>query len=210
MTITLTTFDEVPEFAQGYVRDFRIRWTLEELGLPYQVDTVPGEEKTAEHLSRQPFGQVPMIRDGDLSLFETGAILLYLTEGTALKPAGRDGALVLQWVIAALNSVEPYVMQWEAALFFDQDQAAADKIKPMVRQRLSALQTALGDRDWLVGDSFTVADLLLAEMLRIPGENGLLDDLPKLAAYAERATSRPAFARAMRDHMRHWQGDAAA
>ncbi|MBK4216247.1 glutathione S-transferase family protein [Paracoccus caeni] len=210
MTITLTTFDWVPEFAHGYVRDFRIRWTLEELGLPYQVDTVPGAEKTAQHLSRQPFGQVPMISDGDLSLFESGAILLYLAEGTALKPAGADGARVLQWVVALLNSVEPYFMRWADAKFFEEDEAAAAKAEPMLRQRLKQVETALGDRDWLVGDSFTVADLLLAEMLRIPGENGLLDDLPQLAAYAERITARPAFARAMQDHMQHWKDAAAA
>lgn len=205
MTLVLTTFDWVPEFPRGHVRDLRIRWLLEEIGREYEVDTVPAVERSAEHLARQPFAQVPMIRDGDLSLFESGAILLHLAEGTELMPEGKDRALTLQWVIAALNSVEPFALQWEIARFFDEDEAAATRLEAPLRQRLAQLQAALEGRDWLVADRFTVADLLMSDMLRIPAQAGLLDDLHGLAAYAERATSRPAFGRAMADHMAHWR-----
>lgn len=203
--VTVTTFDWVPEFAHGYVRDIRIRWALEEIGRPYEVDTVPVQDRIPEHFARQPFGQVPMLKDGDLSLFESGAILLHLAEGTPLMPDGKEGALARQWLIAALNSVEPYAMQWSTASFFDKDEAAAARFEKSLRGRLSMLQDALADRDWLAGSEFTVADLYMADVLRAPAANGLLDDLPKLAAYLERATSRPAFSRAMADHMAHWQ-----
>ncbi|SIS57774.1 glutathione S-transferase family protein [Paracoccus saliphilus] len=202
--VTITTLDWVPEFAHGYVRDIRIRWALEEIGRPYDVDTVPVQEKTPEHFSRQPFGQVPMLKDGDLSLFESGAILLHLSEDTALMPVGDDRARTVQWLIAGLNSVEPYMMQWAIAKFFDEDEAAAARFEKSLRERLSMLQDALAERDWLVDRDFTVADLFMADILRIPAANGMLDDLPKLAAYVERATARPAFGRAMTDHMAHW------
>ncbi|RNF35216.1 glutathione S-transferase family protein [Paracoccus methylarcula] len=202
--VTITTFDWVPEFAHGYVRDIRPRWALEEIGRSYDIDTVPVQEKIPEHFARQPFGQVPILKDGDLSLFESGAILLHLAEGTPLIPDGKEGALARQWLIAALNSVEPYAMQWAIARFFDKDEAAAARFEKSLRGRLSLLQDALADRDWLTGSSFTVADLLMADILRAPAANGLLDDLPKLAEYLERATSRPAFTRAMADHMAHW------
>lgn len=203
--VVLTTYDWVPDMPRGYVRDIRIRWLLEEIGRPYRVETVPLREKTATHFARQPFGQVPMIQDGDLSLFESGAILLHLARGTDLLPSGDDGARVVQWVIAALNSIESFLIPWAVAKFFDQNQAAAARQEELLRPRLSQLQDVLQDRDWLVGDRFTVADLLMAEILRIPAEAGLLDDLPRLAGYLERATSRPAFTKALADHMAHWQ-----
>lgn len=203
--IILTTYDWVPEMPRGYVRDLRVRWLLEEIGRRYTVDTVPMRDKTPAHFARQPFGQVPMIRDGDLSLFESGAILLYLAEGTPMMPQGDDGARVMQWVIAALNSIEPFAIAWAVAKFFDQNEAAAARQEELLRPRLSQLQDALAGGDWLVGERFTVADLLMAEILRIPAGAGLLDDLPKLAAYLERATSRPGFAKALADQMAHWQ-----
>lgn len=202
--VTITTLDWVPEFAHGYVRDIRIRWVLEEIGRPYDVDTVPLEEKGPDHFSRQPFGQVPMLKDGDLSLFESGAIIFHLAEGTPLMPDGDDRARTLQWLVAGLNSVEPFMMQWASAKFFDQDEAAASRFEKSLRERLSKLQDALADRKWLVAGDFTVADLFMADILRIPATNGMLDDLPQLAAYVERATARPAFNRAMADHMAHW------
>lgn len=109
--VTITTFDWVPGFAQGYVRDIRIRWLCEEIGRDYDIDTVSVREKSPEHFRRQPFGQVPILTDGELSLFESGAILLHLAEGTPLLPNGKDRAMTLQWLIAALNSVEPIAMQ---------------------------------------------------------------------------------------------------
>jgi glutathione S-transferase len=204
MTLVLTTYDWVPEFPRGFVRDIRVRWLLEELGRPYTVETVPLREKSPGHIAHQPFAQVPFIRDGDLTLFESGAILLHLAEGTALMPEDRRPQ-VQQWLIAALNSVEPFIMAWIINKFFDKDEAGAARREPLLRQRLEQLQTALGDRDWLTGDSFTVADLLMADMLRIPAQNGFLDDLHGLAAYAERATARPAFGKALADQMAHWR-----
>lgn len=204
MTVVLTTYDWVPEFPRGLVRDIRIRWLLEELGRPYAVETVPLRDKTAAHLASQPFHQVPFIRDGDLTLFESGAILLYLAEGTPLMPEAQR-PLVQQWLIAALNSVEAFSMAWLLAKFFDKDEATAARREPLLRQRLSQLQDALAGRDWLAGGDFSVADLLMADVLRLPARNGLLDDLPGLAAYLERATSRPAFGKALADQMAHWQ-----
>lgn len=205
MTYVLTTYDWVPDFARGFVREIRVRWILEELGRDYRVDTVPVRQKSPAHFARQPFGQVPILQDGKLTLFESGAILLHLAEGTPLLPAGADGALTVQWLIAALNSVEPFAMQWATARFFDKDEAAAARFESALRTRLAQLETALQGRDWLVGDHFTVADLMMADVLRIPGTNGLLDDRPGLARYLNRATGRPAFIRAKADHMAHWE-----
>lgn len=204
MTLVLTTYDWVPEFPRGFVRDIRVRWLLEELGRPYAVETVPLRDKTAAHLDSQPFHQVPFIRDGELTLFESGAILLHLAEGTDLMPDAHRPQ-VQQWLIAALNSLEPFVTAWNIPKFFEQDEAAAARREPLLRQRLAQVQTALVGREWLVGDSFTVADLMMADVVRIPAQNGLLDDLHGLAAHVERATVRPAFRKAMVDHMAHWQ-----
>ncbi|MFC3167064.1 MULTISPECIES: glutathione S-transferase family protein [Paracoccus] len=204
MTLVLTTYDWVPEFPRGFVRDIRVRWLLEELGRPYQVETVPLRQKSADHIAQQPFAQVPFIRDGDLTLFESGAILLHLAEDTVLMPGDRRPQ-VQQWLIAALNSIEPFIMAWIVNKFFDKDEAGAARREPLLRQRLEQLQASLGDRDWLMGDSFTVADLLMADILRIPARNGLLDDLHALAAYVERATDRPAFRKALASQMAHWK-----
>lgn len=204
MSLILTTYDWVPDAPRGFVRDIRVRWLLEELGRPYRVETVPSRGKTAAHLDSQPFHQVPFVRDGDLTLFESGAILLHLAEGTGLMPDAQRPQ-VQQWLIAALNSVEPFSMAWIVARFFDKDQAAAARRELLLRQRLGQLQAALGDHDWLMGGTFTVADLLMADILRIPAQNGLLDDLHGLAAYVERATDRPAFRKALADQMAHWR-----
>ena len=203
--ITITTFEWVPPFEHGYVRDIRVRWLCEEVGRDYDIDTVSVMEKTPEHFQRQPFGQVPIIKDGDLTLFESGAILMYLAEGTPLLPQGRDGALVTQWLFSAMNSIEPYEMQWVGAKFFDKDEAVAARYETKLRDRLKLLQDGLGDRQWFTGDDFTIADLMMASILRSSASNGLLDDLHGLASFLERATSRPAFGRAMADHMAHWR-----
>lgn len=204
MTLVLTTYDWVPEFPRGFVRDIRVRWLLEELGRPYRVETVPLREKSPDHIAQQPFAQVPFIRDGDLTLFESGAILLHLAEGTELMPADRRPQ-VQQWLIAALNSVEPFLMAWVIPKLFDKDESGAARREPLLRKRLDQLRAALGGRDWLTGDIFTVADLLMADILRIPAQNGLLDELHPLAAYVERATARPAFGKALADQMAHWR-----
>lgn len=204
MSLVLTTYDWVPERSRGLVRDLRVRWLFEELGRPYSVETVRARDKSDAHRESQPFQQVPFIRDGDLTLFESGAILLHYAEGTDLMPAARRPH-VLQWLIAALNSVEPFGMAWSAVRFADNDEAGAARQETRLRKRLALLQAALGDRAWLTGDGFTAADLLMADVLRGPAQNGFLDDLHGLAGFVERATDRPAFRKAMADHMAHWQ-----
>jgi len=203
--LTLVTLDWVPEMPRGFVRDIRVRWLCEEIGRPYLVDTVPLREKSAAHFAHQPFGQVPFIRDGDLTLFESGAILLHLARGTALLPEGDAGALVLQWVIAGLNSVEPWVTNWMIARLFRNDPVLIEAAMPLMTLRLGQLQTALGDREWLLPDGFTVADLLMADILRIPDRDDQLAAFPGLVAYMARALARPAFARAYDAQMAHWR-----
>lgn len=203
--LVLTTYDWVPAQPRGHVRDLRLRWCLEELGRAYRVETTPMTDKTPAHFAAQPFGQVPWLRDGDLVLFESGAVLLHLSQGTALMPAGKDGTMVMQWLIAALNSVEPWALFWQVAKLFRKDEAAAEREARLLTLRLTQLEAALAGRDWLVGTDFTVADLLMADILRIPARNGMLDALPGLQAYLARATARPAFGRALADQLAHWE-----
>ncbi|WP_297836987.1 glutathione S-transferase family protein [uncultured Roseibium sp.] len=212
MTLTLYTFDWLPEFPRGFVRDLRVRWGLEEIGRSYQVATVPAHPKSTEHRKLQPFTQVPVIQDGEQTLFESGAILVYLCEGTPLLPDERK-AEIWQWLFAALNTVELSVMHWvsmilaERVLEFFGPPPAADvraHAKADMETKLTALQQALGDKEWLAGD-FSVADIAMVEVLRVVAAEEALDAHPDLAAYVERATSRPAFKKAMADHMQHWQ-----
>lgn len=203
--LVLVTYDWVPEMPRGHVRDIRVRWLCEEIGRPYRVETVPLRQKTPEHFREQPFGQVPFVREGNLTLFESGAILLHLAKGTALLPEGDDGARVLQWVIAGLNSVEPWVTNWMIARLFRNDPVQIEAAMPLMTLRLTQLQEALGDRDWLLPQGFTVADLLMADILRIPDRDDQLAAFPGLAAYMARALARPAFRKALADQMAHWQ-----
>lgn len=202
--LIITTYEWVPHMARGYVRDLRARWACEEAGLDYGIETVPVHPKSAGHLARQPFGQVPILRDGDLTLFESGAIVLYLAgKSDALMPAGRQ-AEVTQWVIAALNSIEPWAFPWAKAKFFDKDEDAARKAAEQMNQRLAQLEAVLSARQWLVAGRFTAADILMADALRILADNGALGDYPALAAYVERATVRPAFGKAHADQIAHF------
>jgi len=204
--LTITTYDWVPELARGYVRDLRVRWACHEAGLDYRIDTVPVSPKTAAHLARQPFGQVPILTDGDLSIFESGAILLHLAERSeALMPPGSRSE-VTQWVIAALNSVEPWIFPWLIAKLFERDEEAASKAAKQMNERLAQLEKVLAGREWLVDERFTVADLLMADVLRIPAKNGRLADCPSLAGYVERATARPAFRKAHAEQLAHFEG----
>lgn len=204
--LTITTYDWVPDFARGYVRDLRIRWACEEAGLPYRVDTTPVRDRTAGHLARQPFHQVPILQDGPLSLFESGAIVLYLAERSEAlmprDPAGR--AVVQQWVIAALNSVEPWVFMWTIAKVFDRDEDAVARALPRLQERLGQLAAAMDGRSWIAGDGFTAADIMMADALRIVADLGALGDHPALADYVARATDRPAFRRAHADQIAHF------
>ena len=201
--VTIVTFDWVPPFAQGYVRDIRPRWAAEEAGIPYQVETVPVGPKSAAHRAMQPFEQVPVLKDGATQLFESGAIVLHLTEGSELLPADRRTE-VMQWLIAALNSVEPQVMEWNTARLFDKDEAAATRANKRLQPRLAQLAAVLDGREWLLGDVFTAADILMVDAVRGIGDDGALDDHSVLKDYVARGTARPAFKRAMDAHMAHW------
>ena len=170
---TVTAFKWVPPFAEGMVRDFRVRWALEETGLAYE-DRLLGFEDTdtPEYREWQPFGQVPAYRDGTVQMFESGAIVLWIAQSSdQLMPADpASRAMVMTWMFAALNSVEPSVSELSGIDLFHTDEAWTRERRPQVetrvRQRLAALQTALGDRPWLVEGRFSAADILMTHVLR--------------------------------------------
>ena len=206
MTPTITTFRWVPGFARGFVRDLRPRWAFEEVGQPYEVELI-SDAKTIEHRRSQPFGQVPTYRDDEVAIFESGAIVLRIAERAGKlipdDPAARMRAL--QWLIAALNSVEPFVMALAVNDVFeaDRDWSAArhPKVVADLLRRLTDLEAALGDKRWLDGDTFTIGDLLTVSVLGGLRNTNVLDGLPKLAAYVARGEARPAHQKAMADHL---------
>lgn len=206
--ITLTTYKWVPDFAAPLMRAFRVRWALEEAGLPYDIRLVAlgPEQRSPEHLARQPFGQAPAIEDDGLILHESGAIALYLAEKSdALMPKDRvDRERATAWVFSALNTIEPAVQELGSIIFFHKDAAWAKERRPQVeeflRLRLGQLANALGDKDYLEG-RFTVGDLMMSDVLRIIDSTGIVDGFPKLHAYRDRCQARPAFQRAMKDQM---------
>jgi glutathione S-transferase len=207
-TLVLTTYDWVPPPPRGFVRDVRIRWALEEAGLPYTVASTPFADRGAEHFAHQPFGQVPWLTDGDLSVFESGAILLHLGElSDKLMPADARGrSEVQEWLFAALASVEAASQPWSFFKFSD----SADE-NPIFgffedflkKHRLDRMEPVLAKRDWLVG-SFSVADILMADVLRLVDRFGGLAANPACKAYVERAVARPAFKKAHADQMAHF------
>jgi glutathione S-transferase len=197
--LVLTTFDWVPKPPRGFVRDIRVRWALEEAGLPYRVEGVKFRDRDEKHLARQPFGQVPWLTDGDISIFESGAILLYLGEKSrALLPADpRRRSEVIEWLFAALNSVEMASLPWSIFKFSgDSDETPGRKqLNEFLDGRLKRLEPVLAGREWLAGD-FSIADILMADVLRLVDRLGGLKDYPAARAYLARATARPAFAKA--------------
>ncbi|WP_043770058.1 glutathione S-transferase family protein [Algiphilus aromaticivorans] len=205
--LILTTFDWVPEMPRGYVRDLRVRWALEEAGLPYRVMSVPFRDRHAEHFSHQPFGQVPWLTDGDISIFESGAILLHLGERSdALMPAdSHRRSEVIEWLFAALNSVEAASLPW--SLFkFSGDVAETPGRKHLdefLEARLQHMETVLEGREWLAG-AFSVADILMADVLRLVDRFDGLAGYPVCGGYVARATARPAFLKAYADQMAHF------
>jgi glutathione S-transferase len=205
--ITLTTFDWVPDMPRGYVRDIRIRWALEEAGWPYTVKSVPFRQRDAEHFAHQPFGQVPWISDGDISMFESGAVMLYLGERSeALMPTeARARAEALEWLFAALNSVEMASLPWSLFHFSGKpDESKEFKLfDGFLQARLKHLEPVLAGREWLA-QTFSVADILMADVLRLVERFGGLADHPACRAYVTRATSRPAFVKAHADQMAHF------
>lgn len=206
--LILTTYDWVPEPPRGFVRDLRIRWALEEAGLPYRVASTSFRERGPAHFAAQPFGQVPWLTDGDLTLFESGAILLYLADRSpALAPTDPRGRTeVSQWVIAALNSVEAASQPWTLFRFMGHPGVAPEAvfIANFIESRLDRLETVLAERQWLVADRFTVADLLMADVLRPVHRYDGLAKHPACRAYMTRVTARPAFVKAHEDQMAHF------
>jgi len=214
-SIEITAYSWVPPFARGLVRDLRIRWVLEEMGTPYAVHLF--DRRTAEADTRQPdqpFGQVPAFREGDVAMFESGAICLYLAERSdALLPrAPAARARALSWAVAALNSIEPWVLMVQCVTLFDRDKPGAADFAPTAVERLNArlaqLAAALDDREWLE-DSFTVADILMVHVLLSLRRSGILAGHPTLAAYAERGEARPAYQRALAAQMADFIADEA-
>ena len=211
----VTTLGWVPEFARGLVRDIRPRWALEETGQPYDVELIK-DSKSAEYRARQPFGQVPLYRDENGELFESGAMVLRIAErgGTLLPadPAARSRAI--QWMIAALNSVEPFVMALVLNDVFEADcewsEARHAKVEDRLQTRLGELEAALGDKKWLDGDQFTIGDLMTISVLGALRNTGQLDRRPKLAEYVRRGETRPSHKKAMADHLATFEQPALA
>ncbi len=207
--LVLYTFDWVPEFPRGFVRDLRLRWALEEAGLPYRVASVPFRDRDAGHFASQPFGQVPWLTDGDLSIFESGACLLHLAEKSeALMPCDTRGRSdTLQWVIAALNSIEMVTVPW---WFIGMSKPETNPIAGWMNQRFERLEAVMKDRDWIAAARFTVADIVMCDALRMPRKLGALQDYSALDDYVARACRRPAFEKAFRDQMEHFAAADAA
>ncbi|MGN6480762.1 glutathione S-transferase family protein [Luteibacter sp.] len=211
--LILNTFDWVPEAPRGYVRDLRVRWALEEAGLPYTVRGVSFKERDAAHFAHQPFGQVPWITDGDISVFESGAILMHLAgRSDKLMPGDARGrAEVTEWVFAALNSVEMASLPWAILVFSEEsrESSAWEKLNGFLRLRLGHMESVLTRREWLAGE-FSVADILMADVLRLVDRFDGLADYPACHAYVARATARPAFQKARADQIAHFAAADAA
>jgi glutathione S-transferase len=205
--LILTTFDWVPEVPRGYVRDLRVRWALEEADLPYRVESVPFGDRKPAHFAHQPFGQVPWLTDGDISIFESGAILLHLGElSSALMPTDPRGrSEAMEWVFAALNSVEMASLPWSILKFTGDtgDTPASKPLDDFLKIRLKHMEPVLAGREWLAG-SFSVADILMADVLRLVDRFDGLAGYPACGDYVARATARPAFAKARADQMAHF------
>lgn len=201
-SIVVWTYDWVPEGPRGFVRDLRLRWACEEAGFDYTVRTVPLNPKSPDHLARQPFGQVPFLTDGELQVFESGACLLHLArKSEALMPRDPAGeAETLQWTIAALNSIEMVAVPW---WFLDMTGTENSQVTGWLQSRLDHIERVLGEQEWLAADRFTVADLLMADVLRVPKVRSF-GTRPATESYVARITERAAFQKAHADQMAHF------
>ena len=202
MTITITAFDRSPDGGRGLARDTRVRWALEEVRQPYAVRLVPmSAMKEPAHLALHPFGQIPTYEEGDLSLFETGAIVFHIAERYVglLPEQAAPRARAIMWMFAALNTVEPPILDLFTARVLEGDKPWAAERLPLVmdrvRNRFRALSARLGEAEWLDG-GFSAGDLMMVSVLLRARPSGLLDEFPNLAAYAARAEARPAYQRA--------------
>lgn len=203
--IEITAYRNVPEMARGMIKDIRLRWALEEIDQPYRVRLIDGifEDKADDYYADQPFGQVPVLKEADLTMFESGAILIHIGESDERllpkNPVGRGRAL--SWLIAALNSVEPPIEAMVAVKYGgegDWKEPALAAMRPYPQKKLARLSQALGEKEWLDG-SFSIADIAMVDVLR--KATALIGPHPNLVAYVERGTSRPAFKRAMEAHL---------
>ena len=202
MTITITAFERSPDGGQGLARDTRVRWALEEVGQPYEVRLVSFRAmKEPAHLAIHPFGQIPTYEEGGLALFETGAIVFHLASHHAglLPDDAHARARAITWIFAALNTVEPPILELVTAKIFEADKPWAKDRLPLVQQRvrdrLRPLSDRLGDTEWLDG-AFSAGDLMMVSVLLRLRPSGLLNEFPKLAAYVARGEARPAYQRA--------------
>jgi glutathione S-transferase len=210
----VTAFDWVPDFAKGLVRDLRVRWAFEELGEPYAVEKFGAANPRPEnYVNWQPFEQVPAFRDGDVEIFETGAILLYIAEkhGALLPRDEGKRWQAIAWLFAGLNSVEPSCGRYFAYSVFNADkdwaQGAKEAVVPLVRQKLKRVSDALGNKDWLAGE-FSIADIMMVTVLNGLKGTDFVAEYPNLAAYHARGTGRPAYKRALEAQLADFDGPA--
>jgi glutathione S-transferase len=202
MTPTITAFEKSPDRGRGLARDMRVRWALEEVGQPYDVRLLSfAEMREPAHRELHPFGQIPTYEEGDLALFESGAILFHLAQRHAglLPDDPNDRARAVTWMFAALNTVEPPIIDRESAVLLEHDKSWHAERLPIlenrVRVRLRELSSWLGDADWLDG-AFSAGDLLMVTVLRRLSSSGMLEEFPNLSAYIARGEARPAYKRA--------------
>jgi glutathione S-transferase len=205
VSLTVWTYDWVPggeKSPRGFVRDLRLRWALEEAGLDYAVRSTPFDERGPEHFARQPFGQVPFLEDGEITIFESGACLLHIAKKSdKLMPRDPAGeAETLEWVIAALNSIEMVSVPW---WFLKITGTQNDGLTGWLKKRIDHLTAVLTEREWLAASRFTVADLLMADVLRVRDLRAFAAS-PVIEAYIERMCARPAFKKAHADQLAHF------
>ena len=202
MTITITAFEHSPDGGQGLARDTRVRWALEEAGQPYKVRLLSFRAlKDPAHLALHPFGQIPTYEEGDLALFETGAIVLHIAERHAglLPQDAKARARAITWMFAAVNTVEPPILELANAKLLERDKPWSKARQPLVedrvRARMQQLSRRLGNSDWLE-DAFSAGDLMMVSVLLRLRSSGILDEFPNLAGYVARGEARPAYQRA--------------
>ena len=207
MTPTITAFARAPDRGNGLARDMRVRWALEEVGQPYEVRLVSfSEMKEPAHRALHPFGQIPTYEEGDLALFESGAIVFHIAESHSglLPDDAKARARAITWMFAALNTVEPTILDRETATLMERDKTWYGErlsiLEERVRVRLGELSSRLGNADWLDA-AFSAGDLLMVTVLRRLSGSGVLEEYPNLSAYVARAEARPAYKRAFGDQL---------
>lgn len=204
--IEITAFEWVPDFARGLVRDLRPRWACEELGLPYRERLISAMDRPQWYYDEQPWGQVPVMRDGPVTIFESGALLFYLADrtGELLPHGGQDRADVISWLFAAFNSVEPALFEYGNVTLFARDEEWAKLRRPgleeYIARRLAPLEQRLGSREWLACE-FSIADIAMVTVLRNLNGTSIMSDHPAISTYVARGEERPAFKQALADQL---------